>query len=135
MTPAGFPGGHFDVEVPPGTNERYHLYHAIYGMAVATSFGNRPAIEALGALVERSATIDVRDDTMLAFARAVRHVADHDEAMAAAVIAEHVDAHPTDDRVADGRLRRLLAVPYVCDERVRGRWRDRRARAVAGPPT
>ena len=44
--------------------------------------------------------------------------------MAATVIAEHVDAHPVGDRVADGRLRRLLAVPYVCDERVRERWRD-----------
>ena len=122
--PGGFPGGHFDVEVPPGTNERYHLYHALYGMAVTTSFGNRPAIEALSALVERAATIDVRDDTMLAYARAVRHVADHDEAMAAAAIAEHVDTHPADDRVADGRLRRMLAVPYVCDERVRERWRN-----------
>jgi LuxR family transcriptional regulator, maltose regulon positive regulatory protein len=122
--PGGFPGGHFDVELPPGTNERYHLVHALYGIAVATSFGNREVIDALSELVERSTTIDVRDDTMLAFARAVRHIADHDEAMAAKVIAEHVSGHPESDRVADGRLRRLLAVPYVCDERVRERWRE-----------
>ena len=52
--PGGFPGGHFDVDVPPGTNERYHLYHAIYGMAVATSFGNRDADRGARArLVER----------------------------------------------------------------------------------
>ena len=122
--PGGFPGGRFDVAVPPGTNERYQLYHSFYGMAVATSFGERPTIDGLGALVERAATIDVRDDTMLAFVRALRHLADHDEAMATKVIAEHVDAHPVGDRVADGRLQRLLAVPYVCDERVRQRWRD-----------
>ena len=46
--PGGFPGGRFDVDVPPGTNERYHLYHAFYGMAVATSFGNRDAVDAPG---------------------------------------------------------------------------------------
>ena len=120
--PGGCPGGHFDVDVPPGTNERYVLFHALYGIAIATSFGDSEAIEAASELVERSATVDVRDDTMLAFARAVRHVADHDETLAAKVIAEHVNAHPESDRVADGRLRRLLAVPYVCDERIRERW-------------
>ena len=117
--PGGFPGGHFDVDVPPGTNERYRLCHAMYGMAVAASFGRRDAIEEVGALVESSTIIDVRDEAMLAVARAIRHVADHDEAMAASVIAAHVSALPAGDRVADGRLRRLLAVPYVCDERVR----------------
>jgi LuxR family transcriptional regulator, maltose regulon positive regulatory protein len=120
--PGGCPGGHFDVTVPPGTNERYHLFHALYGIAIATSFGDSEAIEAASELVERSAAIDVRDDTMLAYARAVRHLADHDETLAAKVIAEHVNAHPESDRVADGRLRRFLAVPYVCDERVRERW-------------
>ena len=45
--PGGFPGGQFDVEVPPGTNERYHLYHAYYGMAVATSFGRSDLVEGL----------------------------------------------------------------------------------------
>ncbi len=59
---------------------------------------------------------------MLAFARALRHIAEHREAAATEVIGEHVSAQPDDDRVADGRLRRLLAVAYVCDERVRRRW-------------
>jgi DNA-binding SARP family transcriptional activator len=127
--PGGFPGGRFDVDLPPGTNERYHLYHALSGMAVATSFGNCNDIEALSSIVERAAIIDVRDETMLAVTRALRHVADHDEVAAATVIAEHVSAHPDGDRVADGRLRRLLAVAYVCDERVRDRWRH----VVLGP--
>ena len=87
-----------------------------------------------GAIVEKSTTTDVRDATMLAFARALRHVAEHREAAATEVIAEHVSAQPDDDRVADGRLRRLLAVAYVCDERVRRRWSCADARAVAGSP-
>ena len=122
--PAGFPGGHFDVDVPPGTNERYRLYHALYGMAVATSFGDRPTIEALErAWSSESATIDVRDDTMLAFAVAVasrrrprRGDGDRRDRRARR-------RSSRGDRVADGRLRRLLAVAYVCDERVRERWR------------
>ena len=120
--PTSFPGGHFEAAVPPGTNERYQLHHAMCGMAVATSFGNREVIEELSSILDRWATIDVRDDAMLAYARAARHVADHDEAMAGKVIAELVDAQPATDRVVDGRLRRLLAVPYICDERVRRRW-------------
>ena len=127
--PTGYPGGQFEVAVPPGTNERFQLHHAMSGMAVATSFGNRQVIEEISSILERWARVDVRDDTMLAYARAARHVADHDEAMAATVIAEHVDAQPADDRVVDGRLRRFLAVPYVCDERVRRRW----AEADLGP--
>ena len=58
---------------------------------------------------------------LFAVAVALGHVADHDEATATAVIRSHVDA-TSGDRVADGRLRRLLAVAYVCDERVRERW-------------
>ena len=65
--PGGFPGGQFDVDVPPGTNDRYHLYHAYYGMAIVTSFGRSDLVDGLSATVEKAATIDVRDDTMLAF--------------------------------------------------------------------
>jgi LuxR family transcriptional regulator, maltose regulon positive regulatory protein len=127
--PTGYPGGQFEAAVPPGTNERYQLHHAMSGMAVATSFGNRTLIEELSSILERCSMIDVRDDTMLAYAKAARYVADHDEATASKVIAELVDAQPATDRVVDGRLRRLLAVPYICDERVRRRW----AQADLGP--
>ena len=127
--PTGYPGGQFEAAVPPGTNGRYQLHHAMSGMAVATSFGNDKLIEELSSILDRWARTDVRDDAMLAHARAARHVAEHDEAMAAKVIAELIDAQPATDRVVDGRLRRLLAVPYVCDERVRRRW----AQADLGP--
>jgi DNA-binding SARP family transcriptional activator len=121
--PGGFPGGHLDAVAPPGTNQRYHLFHAFYTMAVATSFGDRQAIAAVGAVIDDSPKVDVRDDTMGDVVDAMRHIAAHDEGAAVRAIAAHVDAHG-DDPVADGRLRRLLAVPYVCDERLRTRWRD-----------
>jgi LuxR family transcriptional regulator, maltose regulon positive regulatory protein len=127
--PTGYPGGQFEAAVPPGTNGRYQLHHAMSGMAVATSFGNGKLIEELSSILDRWARTDVRDDAMLAYASAARHLADHDEAMAAKVIAALIDAQPATDRVVDGRLRRLLAVPYVCDERVRQRW----AQADLGP--
>jgi DNA-binding SARP family transcriptional activator len=124
-----FPAGRFDVDVPPGTNERYELYHAVSGMAVAASFGNHDAIEALGRLIDKSSVIDVRDETMLAFVTALRHITEHDEPAAVHVMAAHVDAHPECDRIADSRMRRLPAVAYVCDRRVRERWRH----AAFGP--
>jgi DNA-binding SARP family transcriptional activator len=121
--PSGFPGGHVDPDVPPGTNDRYRLYHASYAMAVAASFGDRDTVAAVRPVLESASALDVRDRVLFAVAIAVGHVADHDEDAAAAVIRTHVDA-TVGDRVADGRLRRLLAVPYVCDERVRQRWRS-----------
>ena len=54
--PGGFPGGQFDVDVPPGTNARYHLYHAYYGMAVITSFGRSDLVDGLSATVEKAAS-------------------------------------------------------------------------------
>jgi DNA-binding SARP family transcriptional activator len=121
--PGGFAGGRLDAAAPPGTNQRYHLFHAFYMIAVATSFGDGEAIAALGAVIDDSPKVDVRDDTMGDVVDAMRHIVAHDEGAAVRAIAAHVDAHG-DDPVADGRLRRLLAVPYVCDERLRTRWRD-----------
>ena len=54
--PTGYPGGQFEAAVPPGTNERYQLHHAMSGMAVATSFGNRKLIDELSSILERWAT-------------------------------------------------------------------------------
>ena len=91
-------------------------------MAVAASFGDRDTVAAVRPVLESASALDVRDRVLFAVAIALGHVADHDEPTATAVIRSHVDA-TLGDRVADGRLRRLLAVAYVCDERVRQRWR------------
>jgi LuxR family maltose regulon positive regulatory protein len=120
--PSGFPGGRVDPDVPAGTNDRYRLYHASYAMAVAASFGDRDTVAAVRPVLESASALDVRDRVLFAVAIALGHVADHDEPTATAVIRSHVDV-TLGDRVADGRLRRLLAVAYVCDERVRQRWR------------
>jgi LuxR family maltose regulon positive regulatory protein len=121
--PSAFAGGHFDTDPGPGTNERYHFYHATYGTAVAASFGDRDTIEQLRPVIEKFATglVDSRDRAMIAFATALRHIVDHDEVAARRVIGDHVESHP-EDRLADAHLRRSLAVAYVCDERIRGRW-------------
>jgi DNA-binding SARP family transcriptional activator len=136
--PSGFAGGHLDADPGAGTNERYLLYHAAYVTAVAASFGDRATIDDLRPVIEKSAAGSLdRDRAMVALATAIRHVADHDEETARRVIADHVDAHDETDAWADMHLRRILAVPYVCDQRVRARWQrtlgpsQARMRAVA----
>jgi DNA-binding SARP family transcriptional activator len=136
--PSGFTGGHFDADPGADTNERYLLYHAAYVTAVAAAFGNRATIDDLRPVIEKFAAGSLdRDRAMVALATAIRHVADHDEEKAGRVIADHVDAHGETDAWGDMHLRRLLAVPYVCDERVRTRWQrplgpsQARMRAVA----
>jgi DNA-binding SARP family transcriptional activator len=119
-----FPGGRFNVDPGPGTNERYHFYHAIYGTAVAASCGDLATIEELRTVVEKFAAgrVDSRDEAMIAFATAMRHLVNHDEVAARRVIGEHVDTHDENDRLSEMHLRRNLAVAYVCDERIRARW-------------
>ena len=60
---------------------------------------------------------------MVAFATAVRHVVEHDDAAARRTIAEYADAHDERDGLAELHLRRILAVAYVSDERIRARWK------------
>lgn len=138
--PSGFAGGRLGADPGVGTNQRYHLYHATYGTAVAGSFGDAGTIEELRPVIEKFAAghVDSRDRAMVAFATAVRLVVDHDEAAARRTIAEHVDAHDPADRLAELHLRRLLATAYVLDERIRERWHGadlgpshRRQRAIA----
>jgi DNA-binding SARP family transcriptional activator len=121
--PTAYPGGRFDSDPGPGTNERYHLYHAVYGSAVAASFGDTAVLDELRPVIEKAATmtVDARDGAMIAVAAAQRLVTEHDETAAIRVIGEHIDAHG-DDRLSDVHLRRNLAVAYVCDARVRARW-------------
>ena len=121
-------------DVPPGTNDRYRLYHASYGMAVAASFGDRDTVAAVRPVLESASALDVRDRMLFAVAVALGHVADHDEARRRRRHPLDMSTPPLGDRVADGRLRRLLAVAYVCDERVRRALARRRSRAVAGAP-
>ena len=137
---SAFTAGHLDAVPEPGTNERYHFYHAAYVTAVAASFGDVSTIERLRPIVDKFAagTLDSRDRAMIALSRALRLVAHHDDEAAAREIGDHVDAHPAADRLADIHLRRSLPIAYVCDERVRARWREaelgpaqQRQRAVA----
>ncbi len=107
--------------------------------AVAASFGDREMTDELRPVIEKSAAGSFdRDRAMVALATAIRLIAEHDEAMAQRVIADHVDDHGEDDAWADMHLRRILAPAYVCDERIRARWQRRqlgptqaRMRAVA----
>ena len=131
----GYPGGQFEAAVPPGTNGRYQLHHAMSGMAVATSFGNDKLIEELSSILDRWARIDVRDDAMLAYASAARHIAEHDEAMAAKVIAELIDAQPATDRVVDGRLRQTSGGPLRLRRARAPTLGPGRPRAIVDPST
>ena len=134
--PTAFVGGRLAVDPGPGTNERYHLYHATFGTAVAASLGDRNTIEALRPVIEKFAAgaQDARDHAMTAFATAVRHVADHDDEAARRTIAEYADIYDEQNGLAELHMRRILAVAYVSDERIRARWQRRVARAVAATP-
>ena len=61
--PSAFVGGRLTVDPGAGTNERYLLYHATYGTAVAASFGDGATVEALRPMIEKFATgnLDARD--------------------------------------------------------------------------
>ncbi|HET9548413.1 MAG TPA: BTAD domain-containing putative transcriptional regulator [Desertimonas sp.] len=122
--PSAFVGGRLTVDPGAGTNERYLLYHATYGTAVAASFGDGATVEALRPTIEKFSTgnIDARDEAMIAFATAVRQIVEHDEDAARRTIARYADEHDERDGLADLHMRRLLAVAYVSDERIRGRW-------------
>ena len=123
--PSAFAGG---VAVDPGagTNERYHFYHASHGTAVSASFGDSATVEALRPVIEKVAagSPDSRDRAMIALATAVRHVVEHDDVAARQTITEFADGHDERDGLAELHLRRILAVPYVSDERIRARWQD-----------
>jgi LuxR family transcriptional regulator, maltose regulon positive regulatory protein len=125
--PTAFAGG-VTVDPGAGTNERYHFYHASHCTAVAASLGDRATVEALRPVIEKVAagTPDSRDRAMVAFATAVRHVVEHDDAAARRTIAEYADAHDERDGLAELHLRRILAVAYVSDERIRARWKQSR---------
>lgn len=107
-------------------NERYHFYDAVFRTHVAAALGDRAAADALRTTIERTRahTPDSRDRALLAGATAARQVAGRDEGAAARTIASFVDEHPGTDRLADTHLRRMPVVPYVCDERLRARWRS-----------
>jgi DNA-binding SARP family transcriptional activator len=129
--PTGFVGDRLAVDPGPGTNERYHLYHATFGTAVAASLGDRDTIEALRPVIEKFAAgaKDARDHAMTAFATAVRQVADRDDEGARRTIAEYADVYDEQNGLAELHLRRILAVAYVSDDRIRARWQ----RATLGP--
>ena len=129
--PSAFAGGRLTVDPGVGTNERYHLYHATYGTAVAASFGDAATVEALRPVIEKFGTgnVDARDRAMIAFATAVRQVVEHDDDAARRTIAAYADEHDESDGLAELHMRRILAVAYVSDERIRARW----AAAALGP--
>jgi LuxR family maltose regulon positive regulatory protein len=137
--PTAFVGGGLAVDPGAGTNERYHLYHATFGTAVAASLGDRNTVEALRPVIEKFAAgaQDARDHAMTAFATAVRQVAEHDDEAARRTITEYADVYDERNGLAELHIRRVLAVAYVSDERIRARWQgaslgpsQRRQRAV-----
>lgn len=122
--PSPYAGRPLDVEPGPDLNARYRLFHALHFSAVAASLGDQAALAALRPTVEaaaRSAT-GGRDRTMVALATALARISDHDDAGACRIVAAHVD-RCGDDRLAAAHLRKLPAVVYLCDERVREPWR------------
>ena len=108
-----FAGGRFTADPGAGTNERYLLYHAAYGTAVAASFGDRDDDRgaAAGDREVRRPVRSTRDRAMVALATAIRLIAEHDEAMARRVDRRYADDHGEDDAWADLHLRRILAPP------------------------
>ena len=135
--PSAFVGGRLTVDPGAGTNERYHLYHATYGTAVAASFGDRGHRRGVAAgdrEVRRRQRSTLAIEAMIAFATAVRQVVEHDDDAARRTIADYADEHDERDGLAELHMRRILAVAYVSDERIRARWQAPRARADAGPP-
>jgi LuxR family transcriptional regulator, maltose regulon positive regulatory protein len=137
--PTAFVASRLAVDPGTGTNERYHLYHATFGTAVAASLGDRTTIEELRPVIEKFAAgaKDARDHAMAAFATAVRQVADHDDEAARQTIAEYADLYDEQNGLAELHMRRILAVAYASDERIRARWQHaslgpslRRQRAV-----
>jgi LuxR family transcriptional regulator, maltose regulon positive regulatory protein len=137
--PTAFVGGRLEVDPGSGTNERYHLYHATFGTAVAASMGDRSTIEELRPVIEKFAAgaKDARDHAMTAFATAVRQVADRDDDAARRTIAQYADVYDEQNGLAELHLRRILAVAYASDQRIHARWQHaslgpslRRQRAV-----
>ena len=95
---------------------------------MAASLGDRSTVEALRPVIEKvgAGSPDARDQAMIAFATAVRQVLEHDDAAARQTISEYADAHDEGDGLAELHIRRVLAVAYVSDERIRARWQHAR---------
>jgi DNA-binding SARP family transcriptional activator len=66
--------------------------------------------------------LNARDSAIAATALACCKILDHDERAAISAIAAHVDRHPMTDAPAEARLRRHLAIPFVCNESARKYW-------------
>lgn len=130
--PAGFAGAPLSLDPGTETNDRYRFLHAAHVTLVAASLGDLVAIEEFRTVIEKRAAgsiEDSRDRAIVAAATAARRVAEHDEAGAKRVIADHLDSHPPEDRLADVHLRRAPALAYVLDARARERWKA----AALGP--
>ncbi len=106
------------------TNERDRLYHAAYGTSVLASLGDRAGIERMWPIVAgwQGRALDARDSALVVGAVATRSVLDHDDAAAAAAIAEHLAVHPLSCPASELHLRRILAVGYVLDDQARRHW-------------
>ena len=83
-------------------------------------------------------SLDAKDSAIAATAFACCRILEHDEAAATSAIAEHVARYPLADAQGEARLRRNLAIAYVCNEVAREFWDEadlgpmhRRARALA----
>lgn len=122
--PSPYAGRPLDLEAGSDLNERYRLFHALHFSAVAASLGDQAALAAIRPAVESAAQTATggRDRTMVALATALACIADHDDEGARRIVAAHIDSCG-EDRLAAAHLRKLPAVVYLCDERVREVWR------------
>jgi DNA-binding SARP family transcriptional activator len=115
---AGVPGffADSDVSAIEGASDRDAFVARAFHAVIAASHGEVVAFED-----GRFGLDNARDAAVIGNARAAHAILRRDDDAAARAIADVLERHP-DDRLADRHLRRFLALGYVLDPALRGRW-------------
>jgi LuxR family transcriptional regulator, maltose regulon positive regulatory protein len=105
-------------------NHLYRFVAAAHVAGVAASLGDRRLADVVRPDFEAmiGTPLDARDSAIAATALACCKILDHDESAATAAIADHLGRHPLSDAPSEARLRRHLAIAYVCSDVARRYW-------------
>src|SRR5262249_19240417 len=111
-----------DVGVSDGVSSRDAFVATAVRTVILASIGQRGDDEAPGLVASGAAVDNARDAALITNAAAARAILDHDEAAAAAVVADFVARHPLEGQLGERHLRRFLALAYVLHPQVRDAW-------------
>ena len=113
--------GRSTVDIPAITSRDQFVLRTVVAYMLASTGRSEEVHRLVESVVPSQSLDNARDAVLDAVARALCAVVDHDEATAAAIIADVVGTH-AGSPILDQHLRRFLALVYVLDPSVRDRW-------------